>query len=311
MMIATVAWGEKAPVVQDDRGFEHFYNLEYDEALAIFSAEAERSPSPDAFNHIAQTILFRELYRSGALESGVLTSSNGFLKMPKLKMEAADQERFTSSIAKAMEMAEARIAQNKSDTGALYALGVSYGLRGNYNLVAKKAYIDALRDATNARKTHNHVTEMDPEFIDARFTQGLHDYIVGSLPIGWKMLGFMAGHRGDRGRGIRTLELVAEQGHANKLDAAVLLSAIYRRERRQREAIALLDGLIAKMPRNHLLRFERAEMLADLGDRPKALAEINEIERLKVSGAAGFAELPEDKIRKSRERAQTNVPFRG
>ena len=43
-------------------GFQHFYNLEYDEALAAFKNEAAEHPdSPDPRNHIAQAIIFTVL----------------------------------------------------------------------------------------------------------------------------------------------------------------------------------------------------------------------------------------------------------
>src|SRR5512147_1406640 len=72
-------------------GFQHFYNLEYDEALAYFRAEAARNPdSPDVYNHIAQTILYREMFRSGALESELVTGSNPFLRRAGLNPSAAD-----------------------------------------------------------------------------------------------------------------------------------------------------------------------------------------------------------------------------
>ena len=63
-------------------GFQHFYNLEYDDALVYFRAEAARNPeSPDVYNHIAQTVLYREMFRSGALESELVTGSNPFLQI--------------------------------------------------------------------------------------------------------------------------------------------------------------------------------------------------------------------------------------
>src|ERR1700730_16310987 len=62
-------------------GFKHFYNLEYPEALAAFRAEVDRNPnSPDAYNHVAQTVLYREMFRSGALESELVTGSHPFLR---------------------------------------------------------------------------------------------------------------------------------------------------------------------------------------------------------------------------------------
>jgi hypothetical protein len=69
---------------------------------------------------------------------------------------------------------------------------------------------------------------------------------VGSLPFAYKLLGFLVGFRGDKETGIRTLRLVAQKGHFNRVDAEVLLAAIYRRERRAKDALPLLADLIRR-----------------------------------------------------------------
>jgi tetratricopeptide (TPR) repeat protein len=284
-----------------DAGFLHFYNLEFDAALSAFEAEAMNAPgSADAYNHIAQTTLYREMFRSGALESQLVTGANSFLRREKMNPSAEEDRRFNDAIGRAMTLAEARLKTNPQDTGAFYSQGVSYGLRANYNFLVHKAWLDALRDATSARKAHHSATEIDPDFTDARLVQGLYDYIVGSLPFQWKALGFVAGFRGDRERGIDTLRLTAEKGHLNRVDAAVLLSAIYRREKRPQDALPLLDGLIQRFPLNFLFRLEAVQMYADLGDKEKALESLSRIDQMKRAHAAGLDRLPEEKIRYTR-----------
>jgi tetratricopeptide (TPR) repeat protein len=282
-------------------GFEYFYNLEYNEALAYFHTEAGRNPdSPDVYNHIAQTILYREMFRSGALESELVTGSNPFLRREGLNPSKADQQEFQDSINRALAIAEARLSKNANDTGALYAQGVSYGLRGNYYFLVQKAYRDALRDATTARKAHLRVTELDPTVTDARLVQGIYDYVVGSLPPVWRVLGFFAGFQGDRERGIQTVQQVATEGRLNRVDAEVLLCAAYRRERRPKQAVPLLTGLIGRFPRNYLLRLELVQMYGDLGEKDKALAVIRDVEQLRSKGAAGYSQIVEEKIRYTR-----------
>ena len=39
---------------------------------------------------------------------------------------------------------------------------------------------------TAARKLHNRISALEPNNVDARLVQGLHDYIVGSLPWHWR-----------------------------------------------------------------------------------------------------------------------------
>jgi tetratricopeptide (TPR) repeat protein len=288
-------------LVQQDsvvaRAFDHFYNLEFDEALEGFERAVRARPdSPELHNHVAHAILYRAMYRSGALESELVTGSNPFLRRARMNPPVEDQRRFDASITKAIGLAEARVNRNPRDVPALYSLGVSYGLRANYNFLVRKAWRESLRDATTARKLHNGVTEIDPKFIDARLLQGVHDYVVGSLPFGWKMLGFVIGFHGDKDQGIRTLQYVARNGDLNRVDAEVLLAAVYRRERNPKPAIPLLEDLVRRYPRNHLLRFEMAQMFADAGDKRRALGVVDELEKLHRSGAPGYSRVSLERI---------------
>src|SRR6185312_3167337 len=116
-----------------DEGFDHFYNLEYDEAVAVFEKAIAQNPtSPDLHNHLAQTLLFREMYRDGALESELVSGNNSFLRRPKLNPTPQTEEEFLHEIDRAMSLSQARLKENPKDTEAMYALGISYGLRANY-----------------------------------------------------------------------------------------------------------------------------------------------------------------------------------
>jgi len=279
------------------QGFSHFYNLEYDQCIADFAKAVERNPTvPDDHNHLAQALLFREMYRDGALESELVSGNNSFLRRPKMNPSPEVRKRFLSEIQKAMDLAQARLKQNPNDTAALYSLGISYGLRSNYYFLVEKAWRDALHDATNSRKLHNRITEIDPSNVDARLVQGLHDYVVGSLPAFYKMLGFLVGFHGDRAKGIRTVQDVAQHGKANKVDAEIFLCALYRREGKPRMALPLLDDLLRRFPRNHLLRFEQSQMYSMIGEKDKALGAMEKVVALKQSGAAGYKDVPWEKI---------------
>ena len=230
--------------------------------MTSFSAQAVRNPSSaDVYNHIAQTVLWKEMYRAGMLSSEFIGGTQ-FVHQPKLVLREEQQKQFHDALVRAMGLSQERLAANPNDTGALYSIGVSYGLRANYSFVVKKAWTDALRDATAARKSHARVTALDPAFIDAKLTQGVNDYIVGSLPLHWKMFGFLAGFHGDKQRGIRTLKEVGEQGRVNRVDAMVLLAALYLREHRPEDAVPVLTELTQEFPKNPLLRVELEKAVA-------------------------------------------------
>jgi len=303
-MMRLLPWLALLPVAalaQVEPGYQHFYNLEFPEALAAFRAEVAADPnSPDAYNHVAQTILYREMFRSGALESELVTGSNPFLRREGLNVSKIDDQEFQDSINRALALADTRLKTNSNDIQAQYAQGVSYGLRGNYHFLVRKAYTDALRDATASRKAHARVTDIDPNFTDARLTQGVYDYVLGSLSPAWRMLGFFAGFRGDRERGVETLKQVAKLGKTNRVDAEILLCAVYRRERRAKEAVPLLSDLIERFPQNFLLRLELVQMYGDLGEKDKALAVIHEVDRLKREKTPGYERLADEKLRYTR-----------
>jgi tetratricopeptide (TPR) repeat protein len=280
-----------------EQGFDHFYNLEFPEAIACFEQAIAKDPAaPDIHNHLAQTLVFQEMFRNGSLESELVSGTNSFLRRPKLEPSPNTEQRFLSEIDRAMSLAQARLATNPNDPAALYSLGISYGLRSNYYWVVKKAWRDSLRDATTARRLHNHVSDIEPYNVDARLVQGLHDYIVGSLPWHYRMLGFLVGIHGDKEKGIRIVQDVAQNGSLDRIEAEVFLCALYRRENQAGRAVPLVQGLIVRFPRNFLLHLELSQMYSQAGDGVRGLAAAEEIARLKNAHTPGYDRVAWERI---------------
>jgi tetratricopeptide (TPR) repeat protein len=283
------------PIV--DQGFDHFYNLEYPEAIADFSTTIAQSPNdPEMHNHLAQCLVFQEMFRNGALESEMVNGNNSFLRRPKMNPSPETEKRFLDEISKALALAQASLAKNPNDAAALYSMGVSYGLRSNFYWVVKKAWHDSLRDATNARHGHSRVEELQPDNVDARLVEGLDDYIVGSLPFQYRMLGFLIGIHGDKEKGIRLVKDVAEHGKIDRADAEILLGALYRRENQPQLVVPLVLDLIRRYPRNFILRLELAQMYSMAGDKAHSIEAVEEVARLKRTHAAGYDRVPWEKI---------------
>jgi tetratricopeptide (TPR) repeat protein len=299
VLLAAMAAGAAALCASDpaSKAFDHFYNLEYEEAISIFRELAAENPSdPAARNHLAQAILFRVMYRSGALESEMVTGTNPFVRRAKMEPTAHEREEFLEQVEASLRLTRDRLKEDPRDAGALYAQGVAYGLRANFNLLVRKAWIDSLQDATAARKAHAKVTSLRPGDVDAQLVQGLHEYILGNLPFALRILGFVTGSRGDKEGGIRTLELVAREGVANKVDAQILLGLIYRREKQSELAVPMIRKLIGLYPRNYLFRLELAQMYSDAGDGEQALEVLDQLEALKRLRPRRFDRLPYERI---------------
>jgi tetratricopeptide (TPR) repeat protein len=278
-------------------GYQHFYNLDFDLALAQFEKAAVADPSnPATWNHIAHTILYAEMLRNGALESEMVSGTNTFLRREGLNPSAENERKFTESVAKSIELCEARLQAKPDDKPALYALGVAHGLKANYDFLVRKSWSDALSSAGKARKYHEKVTELDPEYVDAYLLQGIHQYVVGSLPRTLRFVGFFMGFRGDRNKGIELLKKVEIFGKENRIDAQVLLATIYRRERRAAEAIPLLSVLGDRFPRNYLLQFEMLQMYSDLGDKQRSLDMLDQIAKKHSLKSDGWDRVPRERV---------------
>jgi tetratricopeptide (TPR) repeat protein len=282
-------------------GYDHFYNVEYSQAIHAFQQAVTAAPQEAEYrNHLAQAVLFQLMFRAGALETEMVTGGNPFIRLPKMQPTAEQERLFHESINESLRLTTLALQKNPRDVKALYSQGVALGFRGTYYYLVRKAWMDALKDVTAGRKLHNRVVELDPSNVDARMMQGVHDYVVGSLPWTYRMLGFLVGFHGDRAEGIRTVELVARKGRENKVDAEILLGIVARRERRPQDAIRVCEDLRQRFPRNFLILFELSQMYADLGDKPKAWAALDRVEELKHAGSPGFAALPVERIEVAR-----------
>jgi tetratricopeptide (TPR) repeat protein len=279
-------------------GWLHFYNNEFDAALAYFEQDLKEHPAEaEKYNHVAQAILYKEMLRDGALESQLVSGNNPFLRRAKMEIDAADKQRFQACLDQSIKLSEAALKKNPRNTDALSALGSAHVLRSNFLFLVEKSWMDALHEATAARKANEEILAVDPNAVDAHLVLGLNAYVVGSLPFYMRALGFLGGFHGDKQGGLRQMELVAAHGVRDRYDAEVVLAAIYRRERMPQKALPLLQDMTAKFPRNYLYRYELVQMYSDAGDKASALRELAEIEDLRQKQAPGYAHLPLEKIR--------------
>ncbi|MCU1327287.1 MAG: Tetratricopeptide 2 repeat protein [Bryobacterales bacterium] len=274
-----------------------FYNLDFDEALVAFEKLLAASPNdPELHNHVAHTLLFRELLRNGALESQMVSGNNSFIRRMKMEPPPDVEKRFFAEIERTISITQGMLARNPKDTTAMQAQAVAYALRANYGFLVRKSWMASLGDASKAYKLDNQVISIDPSIVDAKLLVGGYDYIIGNLTWHMRMIGAVAGFHGDKDRGLRTMEMVARQGKKNKRDAQITLCALYRREGQTARAIPMLLEVSEAYPRNYLFRFELAQMYAAIGERSKALAILDDIRSRKDHNLPGYARIPSEKI---------------
>lgn len=248
-----------------DEAFASFYNLEYDRSVQDFERILERHPDdPFAVNHLVTAVLFRELNRMGALNSGEY-ANDSFVSQAHRPADPNVKARITQLIDRAQSLEAARLQKNPDDIDALYARGVTRGLFALYTALVERAWFSALRNAVGARHDHERVLELSPGYTDAKLIVGTHQYVTGSLPWAVKTAVSLVGLSGSKEKGIEFLYDAAKSSGETSTDARIALLVFLRREHRYDEALNIARELQSRFPRNYLLQVEEGNLLRTAG----------------------------------------------
>lgn len=297
------------------QGHDHYFNLEHDEAVASYRKALDLNPAdPNTYNHIATAILFRELNRLGMLETSAFKEDNKFLDREKPQPDPQAAEKVREYLFEGRRRAETILETKRRDRMAWFALAQNYGLHANYQFMIEKSYVAALRNGQRARGFSNQLRKFYPDFIDGYLVAGVQEYVVGSLPWAIRALIALGGVRGSKQRGEEWVAMVADKGKLVRTEARMLLTLLYRRERRPLDAAGLLEGLIAEYPRNYVLRLELAAMYEDAQKFDRALEIFEQTQNLVEQNAPGYGRMPERlrgalqrKIKQLRETLSANA----
>jgi tetratricopeptide (TPR) repeat protein len=252
-------------------GFEHFYSLEYDQAIRDFQRALEARPDePKAMNHLLEARLFQQLYKYNALDTRLYTKQR-FLSSKQVPIEPAAKKQLSELTEQAMAASEKRLRNDPRDVQALYSRGVTEGLRSTYLAVAEHSFWSALRYALAARHDHEQVLKLQPDFTDAKTVVGAHNYVVGHLSLPVKAMAGIAGIHGDKNKGLQLLAEAGKAGGESSTDARVTLALFLRREERYPEAIDVVRTLTREHPHNFLFALEEGNLLRDAGRGPESI----------------------------------------
>jgi tetratricopeptide (TPR) repeat protein len=260
------------------KGADYFYNLEYDKSIQQFEIALKAHPDdPFAVNHLISSVMFKELYRIGALDTE-LYSADGFISKKQFSpTDPAVSARVKELSKRALGLEEARLAQNPNDIDALYARGVTRGMQSTWTGLAEKAWFAALRNAVGARHDHERVLQLDPQYVDAKTIVGVHNYVTGCLPWAVKVAASVAGLSGSKQKGLDYLREAAASAPESGMDAKVTLALFLRREQRYPEALSVVEDMHRSYPHNFLVASEHAHLLNAAGHGKQAVAAYEQV----------------------------------
>lgn len=255
------------------RGFNHFYNMESEKAIKDFELLVKESPQdPIANNYLLTGVLFKELYRIGALDTESY-ADDAFLDLkPKRQFDPDVAKRVKELITRSESLCNERLAKDPNDINALYARGVARGMRSTYMGMGEKAWLSAIRSAVSARRDHERVLQLDPNFVDAKMFVGVHNYIIGSLNWFYRSMIAIAGVKGNKQKGLQYLREVANANCIASMDAKIALALFLRREQKYPEALEVVKSMSDEYPKNYMAALEYAHLLNASGKGREAAA---------------------------------------
>lgn len=262
----------RTPAVQD--AFAHFYDMDYDGALDRFEKVAAQHPDdPLATDYVLYTVTFKELNRLDLLDT-TFYANDGFLTgKHTVSEDPAIKQKIEELTGKANDQANARLTKNGRDVDALYARGWASSLDATYQAMVERSFTSALRLALRAKNDHQGVLDADSRYVDANLVVGTYQYVVGALPLSFRLLIGIAGIHGSKEKGMEMLSESAKNGVLTSVESQTCMMLFFRRQGDYAEAEKLARGLAQKYPHDYLFQLEEANLLKDNGNGPAAIAQ--------------------------------------
>lgn len=250
-----------AEAVKLDDGFLRLYDLDFAGADRYFEAWEKQNPeNPMGPASQAAGILFSEFSRLGVLEAQFYENDSVFSNRKKYEADPSQRTRFDQQLARAEELANARLKSDPHNRDALLAMTLASGLRSDFAALIEKRNLASLHYTKDATMWANQLLAADPTCYDAHLASGVSRYIIGSMaaPVRWLLR--VGGIPGDKQGGISELQITAAQGHLLAPFARILLAIAYVREKQTARARELLLGLQHDFPENALFPRELARL---------------------------------------------------
>jgi tetratricopeptide (TPR) repeat protein len=259
------------PAVKE--AYQHLYNLDYDGALSRFEQVSKVHPNdPLATSYVLNCVVFQELYRLDLLDT-TFYANDGFLTGKHIVSEDPKVTSQVNLLAdKAIQQADDELKAHPDDLDALFARGWARSLKATYMALVQRSFTGALHLALQARSDHQQVLNKDPNYVDAKMVVGIHEFVVGSLQFGFRLVVGVAGISGSKSKGLELLHDSAARGVMTSVESRTALAFFLRREGRYKEAITIVQSQARQYPRDFLFALEEANLLKDDGQGPAAVA---------------------------------------
>jgi len=263
---------------QVKEAYRRFYVLDYPAATELFQRFHQQHPGdPQATTMLLDAVVFQELYRQDLLDT-TFYANDGFLTGKHATNEdPAKRDQIFALADEAVREADWRISRNSNDVDALFARGWARSLRCTYVAMVERGFGTGFRLASKAKDDCARVLQIDPDYVDAKLVVGVYEYVVGALPLPFKILIGFVGITGSKSKGMETLRDDARRGVATSVEARTVIALFLRREGKYKDAIEVIRSLKQQYPRDYLFCLEEANLRKDAGEGMGAVHAYEEI----------------------------------
>lgn len=243
-----------------DECFRAMYNLQFSEAFQK-TEQAKAADKTDPMPWVAQAsaVLFREFDRLQILRSDLFASDAAFDARPAYSWNAASKKELEDALATAEKLARNRMARDKNDVRALFALALVNGLRADDAALITKHNLASLSYTRNSNGFAEKLLALAPNYYDAYIATGMSQYLIGTKPAPVRWILRLGGLKGDQEQGVKELMLVSERGRYLAPFARILLAFDDLRHHNKAEARKKFAALHDQFPGNPLYLQEMAK----------------------------------------------------
>lgn len=242
-------------------GIDKLLNFEIEEADKYFNDAIKISPSfPQAYINQSAIHLWKFLFSK----------------------DENDYNRALKLIDRAIKIAEKYSEENRKDAYALTSLGIAYGNRV-FLKIRNENFLSAIFDLKKSYEAFNKAVKLDPNYYDAYLGLGIYHYSIGSLPKTLKGIISILGFEGDVEKGLREIELAAENGIWQNVEANFFLTQIYPWHMGDFvKAQQILNTLLSKYPNNQIFLYTQGVFYLNDNNVEEALKLFQSIENQKA-----------------------------
>jgi tetratricopeptide (TPR) repeat protein len=260
---------------QAQEGIQAIYDLDYSKAQNIFDQLKRDEPdSPVGYGMTAMRAWNELLFSSRNLAIYRYGIPTPFDSVKPRQSESPQKKAFLNANKALQDKCDELLKKDPNNLLALYFKGVSYENLSTQALTLEGRMLDAKSFAQKANEIHEKVLELDKNFIDAKTSNAVLEYVVGTFNIALRWILRIGGLHGDKKGAVEKLQEVSDKGIYRGTDASVVFALLEEWKGDPKRAISLLGKVRSMHPRSYMCDIGLAAVYEGTGKDPKAAIRI-------------------------------------